>query len=1566
MLKQIIITIVLIYNIAIIIQNGITRDLDIPLDQDEANAEAEMIAEVDPKLTSNEAKDLVGKAYASVYSESSESVRNRKKEDGKNPYRAGLKWLECLDSDGGKDFEKKGIVNMKYSYKGKESIKTFEDKCDDNKQLIEYHCRDKRHYRIVTKCDYWCYEGTCKTQPKPIDTSSYLDEEKRFFKSDNKFQNLLFADSLTRMRGYLIEFKEEPLIKLKTRLEGGIPIIPTMDAGSIKAKELEENEIKSKLVNQEAKIMGLHAKARKDIFGVATSSNSGIVTASSVDNKVLGEYSKVFSGIAVDIPEKDVNRVKSLDYVKDVYPNLEVKALLMDSVTLINADKVWELDSEGNDCIQTGKECLTGKGVTIAIIDTGVDYTHPDLGGCSREQFLDKQCSKVVGGYDFVDNDDDPMDDSGHGTHVASTAAGNGILKGVAPDASLYAYKVLDKYGQGYESDIIKAIERAVDLNQDTDFSDHLDIISMSLGSNCYIMGGYNNLCGPDDPISKAVDNAVEAGIVVTVAAGNSGPYKNTIGSPAAARNSISVGANYNYNSISKVSRLKIIKPNEKEIHSQFIFYSDYSSNEAKEITTELVNVKSFNEDVNGKIALVKAVDLDNNWEFVKKGPEAIILYDYGKVGDFSSLTIPENVPLVAIFSTDAKDIIKEMESNSVVVNLKFDKMSSEIAAFSSRGPVIFENEEAKIISQIKPDIVAPGLGICAAKYNIFAEHRKCYDNKHTQIEGTSMATPHVAGALALLKQSKPTWNPYQLKYAIRETAQDLGKDLHSQGYGMIDTESVIRLDNPPLVLYIKSEYYNRNKLHFDISADSKLQEYSISIASDKFPYKWSKIKSVSLENPAYKISMELSTEVLEQGIYLVKIEAVDVEGRSGKDITLVSIDKDMLENFPLRVDGMVFSLKNSDLDNDGLEELIVHSAKRVGYSYTYGMEIWETYILVFNSDFSPKWKKTLSGLIEVHPAIADINGDEYKEIIMVGRNEERKMFLYTFDKEGNVIWQVPLNSEPISINVGNVDDDAEEDIIVSGFNVISLSPNGLIEKEIVLKDKFYDEKFPAPVEIIGPLRALGIAIGDVTGDSKKEIVLYLIEPGDPFNIYKPAYFIAVLDNKLEMVKELKIKVIREEFTKVHYFYTSYDKLVLGDLTGDGIDEIILSTDDKIYAYSGSNLLEGFPFEYLTGRLLDSDFPFADKEIVSSLVSLSLADTNQDGSLEILASAADYYFDGKFGNTFGFLYAPTETIFVIDKNGKLLDGWPKRTEGKPCYSQPIIGDVMGDLKNEILHAVGWCNTVENGEIHIYDDKGFEKTRKDIHSWILASPLIANLNNDNKIEVVIGTADGKMSNNYLFVWSFDKESNKGSYEWPMHHHDAANSNNYPSSALPKRVIIKLKAGQNLVSFPIDGIKDKPIEEVMSRLEGSLKTVYGYDASTPDNPWRIYDPNIPKYANTLNRLDPEQGYWVLMKEDDSLILGGDLLPVDDTWWKILNGWQMVGWGNKEIGDTSKIAEKLGGFVRILEWDSNSQSWKGSFSSARAFNTLNNLTKGNGYWLMFDKQERTTIASAPPIIS
>jgi len=120
----------------------------------------------------------------------------------------------------------------------------------------------------------------------------------------------------------------------------------------------------------------------------------------------MNEFKNVFNGISLNIDRESIKGIEIISGVEAVYPNLEVQPMLMDSIPLTNVDDVWKMDKDGNSCIDSGKECLTGENLTIAIIDTGIDYTHPDLGNCTSEEFLSGNCKKVVGGYDFVNNMD--------------------------------------------------------------------------------------------------------------------------------------------------------------------------------------------------------------------------------------------------------------------------------------------------------------------------------------------------------------------------------------------------------------------------------------------------------------------------------------------------------------------------------------------------------------------------------------------------------------------------------------------------------------------------------------------------------------------------------------------------------------------------------------------------------------------------------------------------------------------------------------------------------------------------------------------------------------------------------------------------------------------------------------------------------------------------------------------------------------------------------------------------------------------------------------------------------
>ncbi|MGE5353021.1 MAG: S8 family serine peptidase, partial [Acidobacteriota bacterium] len=240
------------------------------------------------------------------------------------------------------------------------------------------------------------------------------------------------------------------------------------------------------------------------------------------------------------VPRAMVSMISSLPYVRKVHLDKILKVNLQESVKLIGADLVW---SKFND---------EGDSVVIGIIDTGIDYLHPALGGGFGKGF------KVIGGYDFVNRDNNPMDDHGHGTHVAGIAAANGSeIKGVAPKALLVAYKTLNKDGEGFESDCIAAVERTIDPNEDNNTEDMLDVVNMSMGDEAG---------NPFDPLCQAVNNAVKLGVTFCISAGNSGQaYR--ISSPGSSELAITVGATEKstrlayFSSKGPTKRLFAIKP---------------------------------------------------------------------------------------------------------------------------------------------------------------------------------------------------------------------------------------------------------------------------------------------------------------------------------------------------------------------------------------------------------------------------------------------------------------------------------------------------------------------------------------------------------------------------------------------------------------------------------------------------------------------------------------------------------------------------------------------------------------------------------------------------------------------------------------------------------------------------------------------------------------------------------------------------------------------------------------------------------------------------------------------
>ncbi|MGI0063359.1 MAG: S8 family serine peptidase [Nitrosopumilaceae archaeon] len=391
-----------------------------------------------------------------------------------------------------------------------------------------------------------------------------------------------------------------------------------------------------------------------------------------------------------------------------------------------------------------------GTGIKIAVIDTGVDYNHPDLFGFGKD-------GKVIGGYDFVDNDNSPIDTNGHGTEVTGIIAADGQLQGVAPKSKILAYRISEN-GESVSSDlIIKAIEQAI--------LDEADVINISLGVNL-----------TNKKIDNAVNKAVEQGIIVVAAAGNNGPDLGTIGSPGINPNTITVGATYNNITASLVSTLEVegkkyqvlpmvgTSPLDKTITAEIHFgqYGRERDLVDLEIKDSILLVERGS-DLEGEIVYFS--DKENN--AAKFGAKAIIVYNNERGLFFGELThelagsdYQPTIPALSISGEEGL-ILKKLIENKTSGTLNVFYHPDFVAYFSSRGPVS--------PFYIKPDLVAPGAFI----------NTTLIDGKYNFTSGTSFSAPHVSGAAALLLQKKNDLQPIEVKSLLVTTTNSV-----SDAYG--------------------------------------------------------------------------------------------------------------------------------------------------------------------------------------------------------------------------------------------------------------------------------------------------------------------------------------------------------------------------------------------------------------------------------------------------------------------------------------------------------------------------------------------------------------------------------------------------------------------------------------------------------------------------------------------------------------------------------------------------------------------------------------------------------------
>jgi minor extracellular serine protease Vpr len=530
--------------------------------------------------------------------------------------------------------------------------------------------------------------------------------------------------------------------------------------------------------------------AEKDAFRAAAASEG-------LQYQERYSYSTLWNGVSVEINASDVSRLARVPGVKAVYP--VVKFTPPNPSVNSGMDLITAIKQTGADIAQNALG-LTGKGVKVAVMDTGIDFDHPDLGGC-----FGPGC-RVVTGFDFVGdafNADDtsptfnpipvpdpiPDDCNGHGTHVAGIVGANGAIRGVAPEVTFGAYRVFGCDGSTTSEIMIAAMERAL--------FDKMQILNMSIGAAFQ---------WPQYPTAVAASRLVNKGMIVVTSIGNSGASGlYSASAPGVGKNVIGTAS---FDNTHVLLPAFTISPDNTKIGHTGAAGAPPAPTSGSFPMSRTGTVASAADactatgapppgSLTGTVVLIRR----GTCGFAEKaanaqaaGAAGVVLYN--NVAGFINPTVVGPVtimiPVVAITAAEGALIDSRLASGPVTMTWTNQTVSivnpagNLISSFSSYGlsPDL----------TLKPDIGAPG-GNINSTYPLER-------GGNANISGTSMASPHVAGAAALLLQAKPKFKALEVRDLFQNSADPkvwggnpalgLLDNVHRQGAGMVDIDDAI------------------------------------------------------------------------------------------------------------------------------------------------------------------------------------------------------------------------------------------------------------------------------------------------------------------------------------------------------------------------------------------------------------------------------------------------------------------------------------------------------------------------------------------------------------------------------------------------------------------------------------------------------------------------------------------------------------------------------------------------------------------------------------------------------
>jgi minor extracellular serine protease Vpr len=490
---------------------------------------------------------------------------------------------------------------------------------------------------------------------------------------------------------------------------------------------------------------------------------------------VSGEFDISLNAVAVKLGGASLAQVSASAMVKSAqYQGLYYPNIVDPDLALISAEQAWARNG--------GTPATAGAGVKVAVVDSGIDHSHPcfsDSGYAAQTQLGDRRFTnnKVIAARVF--NNKLPQSRltaeaiESHGTHVAGTvgcnhqtaATVNGVaipyaMSGVAPRALLGNYNVFPgTVANARSEDILNALDAA--------YADGFDVANMSLGGGSH---------GIQDLLTVAVNNLDRANMVVAVAAGNSGPGPFTVESPGSAARALTAGASTVGHFIA--TPITVGSATAAGVAGDFATVTSNLSAPLGVVTEAPTNAANglstacgpLATNLGGKIALISrgVCSFSAKIRNAQNAGAVAVLVANNVAGDGIGMAQDgtANQPTVPAYNVSLTDSAglktRDGEVTTISATLAYFVSGNDdfMAAFSSQGPT-------DVDFRVKPDVVAPGVNVLSSIPMSFCGGNPCF----AFFQGTSMATPHLAGSAAIVRQQWPDWSAAQVRSAIVNTA---------------------------------------------------------------------------------------------------------------------------------------------------------------------------------------------------------------------------------------------------------------------------------------------------------------------------------------------------------------------------------------------------------------------------------------------------------------------------------------------------------------------------------------------------------------------------------------------------------------------------------------------------------------------------------------------------------------------------------------------------------------------------------------------------------------------------